>query len=75
MNQAALHQTIIDLRTDLIKKRIKEDKQCQVIKLQEQRIANLESALKSIMERCKGNEAYTNEAFIHHIAYKAIHSD
>ena len=75
MNQVALHQMILDLRSDLIKKRIKEDKQRQVIKLQEQRIENLETALKSITERCKGSEAFTNGAFIHHIAYRAIHSD
>lgn len=72
---ATLHQKIIDLRYELIKKRIECDKLLQANNLLERRTNNLEAALKAIMERSNESEAYTSEAYIHHIAYKAIHSD
>lgn len=72
---AALHQKIIDLRSELIMKRIEIDRQIQTLELLERRNQNLETALKAIMERSKKSEAYTNEAFIYNIAHNAIHSD
>jgi hypothetical protein len=75
LNQAILHQKIIDSRSELITKRIELEKQLQVNKLQEQRMINLEFALKAIIEKTKGSKAYSQEAYIYRIAYQAIHSE
>lgn len=75
VSEATLHQKIIDLRSDVIKMRIQQEKDKQVIQLMQNRNDNLELALSKIINKCKGSEAFTKEANIHYIAYSTLHSD